>query len=115
MLSAECVVRLAAMEPGPDGRGKDAAVLSAEPHSASPQWSPGLMAGGSTGDTWKPTALMEPQWSPGLMAGGSSDHNPRDDGEVCAPQWSPGLMAGGRSPATLPALRTSCCRNGAPA
>ena len=54
------------------------------------------MAGGSTGDTWKPTALMEPQWSPGLMAGGSSDHNPRDDGEVCAPQWSPGLMAGGR-------------------
>ena len=53
------------------------------------------MAGGSTGDTWKPTALMEPQWSPGLMAGGSSDHNPRDDGEVCAPQWSPGLMAGG--------------------
>ena len=65
-----------------------------------------------------------------IFAAGADRHaamEPRPDGRgkdkvrdldnqiAVTPQWSPGLMAGGRSPATLPALRTSCCRNGAPA
>ena len=38
-----------------------------------------------------------PQWSPGLMAGGSRALRPLV-AVLVAPQWSPGLMAGGRAP-----------------
>ena len=52
------------------------------------------MAGGRT-DTEQARLVGElPQWSPGLMAGGSH----RAGGcsiSTASPQWSPGLMAGG--------------------
>ncbi|MGB4746896.1 MAG: hypothetical protein WBH39_14640, partial [Candidatus Microthrix parvicella] len=38
-----------------------------------------------------------PQWSPGLMAGGRDAHTAMRR-DVDTPQWSPGLMAGGRAP-----------------
>ena len=37
----------AAMEPRPDGRGKADLHPTAPPYETWPQWSPGLMAGGS--------------------------------------------------------------------
>ena len=79
------------MEPRPDGRGKRGHVCTVVIPSSWPQWSPGLMAGGS-----KVEKLLD-------------DY--RDD----TPQWSPGLMAG----VSWPTLRRgpSCTtrRNGAPA
>ena len=89
---------------------------------ALPQWSPGLMAGGSGISTSHTPPRTGPQWSPGLMAGGrrkplkelkssvQAAMEPRPDGRgkvACvpssmrsprSPQWSPGLMAGGRRP-----------------
>ncbi len=59
------------MEPRPDGRGKPKSIPPFPGWIPPPQWSPGLMAGGSkvkiniVGD-----ASQLPQWSPGLMAGG---------------------------------------------
>ncbi len=38
---------VAAMEPRPDGRGKADLHPTAPPYETWPQWSPGLMAGGS--------------------------------------------------------------------
>ena len=85
-----------------------------------PQWSPGLMAGGSRNVWYVRVSGALPQWSPGLMAGGRNDFTaevrwadmaamePRPDGwgkgtghqqgfqRISRPQWSPGLMAGGR-------------------
>ena len=60
------------------------------------------------------TPWLTPQWSPGLMAGGSQYLDTSVSPGV-APQWSPGLMAGGRLP--RPALRSPQTRrrNGAPA
>ena len=84
-----------------------------------PQWSPGLMAGGSRNVWYVRVSGALPQWSPGLMAGGRNDFTaevrwadmaamePRPDGwgkgtghqqgfqRISRPQWSPGLMAGG--------------------
>ena len=59
------------MEPRPDGRGKPKSIPPFPGWIPPPQWSPGLMAGGSkvkiniVGD-----ASQLPQWSPGLKAGG---------------------------------------------
>ena len=111
------------MEPRPDGRGKWHLPVSQTPTIETPQWSPGLMAGGSPGLEIGPHARRrEPQWSPGLMAGGRlvalrprhpcppAAMEPRPDGrgkaalkvkritKNMAPQWSPGLMAGGSRP-----------------
>ena len=85
------------MEPRPDGRGKAARTKPSGDVYITPQWSPGLMAGGRSLARHTLRALAEPQWSPGLMAGG------RGTGPVPtyldrSPQWSPGLMAGGRAP-----------------
>ncbi len=66
-------------------------------NTPAPQWSPGLMAGGSShvpADSGN--ASHPPQWSPGLMAGGRSGTVVFDVTGVTRPQWSPGLMAGGR-------------------
>ena len=52
------------------------------------------MAGGRYHTRQQFSARAGPQWSPGLMAGGSPPHV-RLEGAVGAPQWSPGLMAGG--------------------
>ena len=38
----------AAMEPRPDGRGKASLNVTEKLRTAAPQWSPGLMAGGSS-------------------------------------------------------------------
>ncbi len=38
---------MAAMEPRPDGRGKPWVQIAATSEYQTPQWSPGLMAGGS--------------------------------------------------------------------
>ena len=63
--------RQAAMEPRPDGRGKVPPVMLACPFAVAPQWSPGLMAGGSRAKQLiHHTPPRRPQWSPGLMAGG---------------------------------------------
>ena len=45
--SAFDLVSTAAMEPRPDGRGKLREQLAETDDVAAPQWSPGLMAGGS--------------------------------------------------------------------
>ncbi len=85
----------AAMEPRPDGRGKVATGIATAAQWLWPQWSPGLMAGGSPSTTGTVTPDAPPQWSPGLMAGGSSPEPSSRHAEQ-EPQWSPGLMAGGR-------------------
>ena len=162
------------MEPRPDGRGKVSLARHTLRALAEPQWSPGLMAGGSADAAEEKVAkdqissaidpfvaAMEPrpdgrgktigvrqntarsprrpQWSPGLMAGGSrsSIHarpigisaamEPRPDGRgkaslnvteklrTAAPQWSPGLMAGGSSTSDGVPRRRWPRRNGAPA
>ena len=72
------------------------------------------MAGGRYHTRQQFSARAGPQWSPGLMAGGSPPHV-RLEGAVGSPQWSPGLMAGGsewRHP-SLGVARPR--RNGAPA
>ena len=61
---------IAAMEPRPDGRGKDMIVLEPVDRRQLPQWSPGLMAGGRCGRSSSSEQPPLPQWSPGLMAGG---------------------------------------------
>ena len=57
--------REAAMEPRPDGRGKTTFATGSATKQEKPQWSPGLMAGGSRGDTVNSTddiiAAMEPR------------------------------------------------------
>ncbi len=55
-----------------------------------------------------------PQWSPGLMAGGSPMIGPLSPVDQALPQWSPGLMAGGRCSCTV-RRQGGHCRNGAPA
>ena len=62
----------AAMEPRPDGRGKLEAQALNSAMAKTPQWSPGLMAGGSPPVMLACPFAVAPQWSPGLMAGGSS-------------------------------------------
>ncbi len=42
-------------------------------------------------------SCIGPQWSPGLMAGGSRYSLHAYGIAIDVPQWSPGLMAGGRS------------------
>ena len=118
------VTEHAAMEPRPDGRGKGFVIIDEVHNMTPPQWSPGLMAGGSRPAWRRRCQRSSPQWSPGLMAGGRAGGlavrefrspaamEPRPDGRgkmltdgdhvvtVEKPQWSPGLMAGGRQAAT---------------
>ena len=54
------------------------------------------MAGGSSVLLNAPGSIVSsPQWSPGLMAGGRRNPTGTDDDPIDLPQWSPGLMAGG--------------------
>ena len=108
--------RTAAMEPRPDGRGKGSAMGHNTGDAKLPQWSPGLMAGGSADAAEEKVATVAPQWSPGLMAGGRSRIRSARRLTRSPPQWSPGLMAGGRRSACGRTRRGARGgRNGAPA
>ena len=65
------------------------------PGGPSPQWSPGLMAGGSaqamTMKDGDDVAAMEPRPD----GRGKADLHPTAPPYETWPQWSPGLMAGG--------------------
>ena len=69
--------RGAAMEPRPDGRGKQGTKILSMSGVYGPQWSPGLMAGGSSVCQQAGPVAVMPQWSPGLMAGGRRHQHPR--------------------------------------
>ena len=81
----------------------------------SPQWSPGLMAGGSRERIFAAGADRHAAMEPRPDGRGKDKVRDLDNQIAVTPQWSPGLMAGGRSPASSSRGAAPCRRNGAPA